>query len=166
MSLNEAIMAELQQEATTTRAMLERIPEKSLTWKPHEKSMSLGRLAYHIAEIPEWMSVTVDQDEFDFAKSDYVPKDGMSKEEILKAFDDNLANALTCLKNASDEKLMGTWTMKNGDVTYFTLPKIAVVRSFVQSHSVHHRGQLSVYLRMLDVPLPQVYGPTADEGDM
>lgn len=166
MPLNEALIAELQQEAAATRKMLERVPEKSNSWKPHEKSMTLGRLSQHLAEIPMWVPVTVDQDELDFAKENYEPKESTTNELLLKTFDDNLAGAIECLKNASDEKLMGNWTMKNGEKVYFTMPKIAVLRGFVMSHLIHHRGQLSVYMRMLDIPLPSVYGPTADEPDM
>jgi len=163
MTLNESLIAELQMEAASTRKMIERVPEKSFDWKPHDKSMTLGRLAYHISENPQWVSVTVDKDEIDFAANDYVPKEAKTSAELLKVFDESLAEAVECLKNASDEKLMGNWTMRNGDTVYFTMPKIAVLRSFVLNHIVHHRGQLSVYLRMLDVPLPQIYGPTADE---
>jgi uncharacterized damage-inducible protein DinB len=163
MPLNESILAELQMEAAGTRKMIERVPEKSFDWKPHDKSMTLGRLAYHIAENPQWVSVTVDKDEIDFAAKDYVEKEAKTTAELLKVFDESLAEAVECLKNASDEKLMGNWTMRNGEQVYFTMPKIAVLRSFVLNHIVHHRGQLSVYLRMLDVPLPQIYGPTADE---
>lgn len=163
MPLNESILAELQMEAAATRKMIERVPEKSFDWKPHDKSMTLGRLAYHICENPQWVSVTVDKDEIDFAANDYVPKEAKTTAELLKVFDDSLAEAVECLKNASDEKLMGNWTMRNGETVYFTMPKTAVLRSFVLNHIVHHRGQLSVYLRMLDVPLPQIYGPTADE---
>ncbi|MCB0729000.1 MAG: hypothetical protein KDD00_16155 [Ignavibacteriae bacterium] len=166
MPLNEALIAELQQEAAATRKMLERVPEKSNSWKPHEKSMDLGRLSQHISEIPMWVPETVDKDELDFAKEEYTPKGGSTNEELLKNFDLNLANAIECLKNASDEKLMGNWTMRNGEKVYFTMPKIAVLRGFVMSHLIHHRGQLSVYMRMLDIPLPSVYGPTADEPDM
>lgn len=163
MPLNESLIAELQMEAAGTRKMIERVPEKSFGWKPHDKSMTLGRLAYHIAENPQWVSVTVDKDEIDFAAKDYVEKEAKTTAELLKVFDESLAEAVECLKNASDEKLMGNWTMRNGEQVYFTMPKIAVLRSFVLNHIVHHRGQLSVYLRMLDVPLPQIYGPTADE---
>jgi uncharacterized damage-inducible protein DinB len=163
MPLNESIIAELQMEAANTRKMIERVPEKSFGWKPHDKSMTLGRLAYHIAENPQWVSAIVDKDEIDFASNDYVPKEAETIAELLKVFDDSLAGAVECLKKTSDEKLMGNWTMRNGEQIYFTLPKIAVLRSFVMNHTLHHRGQLSVYLRLLDVPLPQIYGPTADE---
>lgn len=163
MPLNEPIIAELQMEAANTRKMIERVPEKSFGWKPHDKSMTLGRLAYHICENPEWVNVTVDKDEIDFAAKEYVQKEAKSTEELLKVFDASLAEAVECLKNASDEKLLGNWTMRNGEQVYFTMPKLAVLRSFVLNHIIHHRGQLSVYLRMLDIPLPQIYGPTADE---
>ncbi len=163
MPLNESLIAELQMEAASTRKMIERVPEKSFGWKPHEKSMTLGRLAYHISENPEWVSVTIDKDEIDFAAKEYVEKEAKTTAELLKVFDDSLAEAVECLKNASDEKFLGNWTMRNGEQVYFTMPKLAVLRSFVLNHIIHHRGQLSVYLRMLDVPLPQIYGPTADE---
>ncbi len=163
MPLNESFITELQMEAASSRKMIERVPEKSFDWKPHEKSMTLGRLAYHISENPQWVSAIVNKDEIDFAANDYVPKEAKTSAELLKVFDESIAGAVECLKNASDEKLMGNWTMRNGEQIFFTLPKIAVLRSFILSHSIHHRGQLSVYLRMLDVPLPQIYGPTADE---
>lgn len=166
MALNEAMIAELQQEAATTRKMLERVPEKSLTWKPHDKSMTLGKLSTHIAEIPMWVSASVNQDVLDFEKEPYKAIGINNNEELLKIFDDNITQAIECLKNASDEKLMGNWTMRNGETVYFTMPKLGVLRGFILSHLIHHRGQLSVYLRMLDVPLPSVYGPTADDATM
>ena len=165
MPLNESILAEFQQEAKSTRKILERVPEKSFSWKPHEKSMSLGELTHHLAEIPEWVNVSIEQDVFDFSESGYVPKEQTTTAALLKIFDESVNKASESLKNASDETLMGNWTMKSGEKVYFTMPKLAVLRSFVLSHSIHHRGQLSVYLRMLDVPLPQIYGPTADESN-
>lgn len=163
MPINESLIAEFQQEAASTRKILERVQEKDFSWKPHEKSMSLGELSHHLAEISTWTGVTIEQEEFDFSKMDYKPPVQTTTANLLKFFDDNLNNALDTLKKASDEKLSGTWTMKNGDKVYFTLPKMAVIRSFVLSHTIHHRGQLSVYLRLLGIPLPQIYGPTADE---
>ena len=144
MPLNESLIAELQMEAANTRKMIERVPDKSFDWKPHDKSMTLGRLAYHVCENPQWVSVTVDKDEIDFAANDYVPKEAKTTEERLKVFDDSLAEAVKCLKNASDEKLSGNWTMRNGEQVYFTMPKLAVLRSFVLNHIIHHRGQLSL----------------------
>ncbi|MDQ3022116.1 MAG: DinB family protein [Bacteroidota bacterium] len=166
MPLNESLIAELQHEAANTRKMLERVPEKSFSWKPHDKSMSLGEITNHLAEIPHWVGVSIEQDELDFAGSDYKPRTPTTTEDLLKFFDTNIEKALESLKNASDEKLFENWTMRNGEQVYFTMPKIAVVRSFVMNHSVHHRGQLSIYLRLLDVPLPSIYGPTADESNM
>ena len=163
MPLNESLIAELKHESAGTRKMLERVPEQSFAWKPHDKSMSIGRLAMHLAEIPMWTDVTLLQDELDFAKLDYKPRDATSTKELLKFFDDNVNKALETLKNTSDEEFMKGWTMRTGDEVHFTLPKIAVVRSFILSHNIHHRGQMSVYLRMLDVPVPSIYGPTADE---
>lgn len=165
MPINESLIAELQAEAAATRKILERVPEKSFSWKPHDKSMSLGRLAYHIAENSKWVNASVDEDGIDFSKMDFEEKEAATSEELLKVFDEYIASAIDCLKKASDEKLLGSWTMRNGEQIYFTMPKTAVIRSFVLNHTIHHRGQLSVYLRLLDVPLPQIYGPTADESN-
>ncbi|MBS1516427.1 MAG: DinB family protein [Bacteroidetes bacterium] len=167
MQLNEGLIAELQHEAVSTRKMLERVPADKFGWKPHEKSMTLGRLASHIAEIPGWTNETINQDVLDFAKMEYKPFEPNSAEELVKFFDDKLASALDTLKNnATDENLMGMWTMKNGETVYMTMPRIAVMRGFVLSHLIHHRAQLGVYLRLLDVPIPSSYGPSADEGQM
>ena len=167
MQLNEGLIAELQHEAVSTRKMLERVPADKFGWKPHEKSMTLGRLASHIAEIPGWTNETINQDVLDFAKMEYEPFEPNSAEELVKFFDDKLASALDTLKNnATDENLMGMWTMKNGETVYMTMPRIAVMRGFVLSHLIHHRAQLGVYLRLLDVPIPSSYGPSADEGQM
>jgi len=163
MGFNESFIAELQQEAVSTKKLLERVPLEKSDWKPHEKSMALGRLAFHVAELPGWASVTLDQDGIDFAKSEYKPTTSGTTADLLKCLDDNLAKAMKSLKDAPDSRFMENWTMKNGEITYFTLPKIAVLRSFSYNHWYHHRAQLGVYLRLLDVPLPGMYGPTADE---
>ena len=161
--MNEPLMMELQHEAESTRKMLERLPKEKLTWKPHEKSMSLGRLAMHLAEIPGWVNATLLADELDFSKMDYKMVEATSSEEAVKLFDEKLASALDVLKNTEDATMMNMWTMRDGETVYFTLPKIAVLRSFVYSHLIHHRGQMSVYLRLLDVPVPGSYGPSADD---
>lgn len=163
MGINESFIAELEQEAKATRKLLERVPLDKADWKPHEKSMALGRLAFHVAEIPGYTSATMDTDELDFAKMDYKPITSGTTADLLKSFDDNYAKAMKSLKDAPDERFMENWTMKNGEIIYLTLPKIAVLRSFSFSHLIHHRAQLGVYLRLLDVPLPGTYGPTADE---
>lgn len=163
MGLGQTLAAELQYEAQSTRKMLERVPESSFEWQPHEKSMSLGRLATHVAEIPQWTRPTVTMDELDFAKTDYKPVTLTSASELVAAFDKAIDDSLGLLQNISDEDLMRNWQLRNGEKLLMEMPKIAVVRSMVIKHLVHHRGQLSVYLRMKDVPLPSVYGPTADE---
>lgn len=163
MAIRDSLMTELQGEAAATKKILARVPMDKADWKPHEKSTSLGRLATHIAEIPGWVLVTLDQDELDFAKMDYKPAVAKSTEELLKILNYNVDKAMASLKNAPDERFMENWTMRTGDVIHFTMPKGAVLRFFSYSHHIHHRGQLDVYLRLLNVPLPKLYGPTADE---
>lgn len=166
MKMSEPLVMELEQEAQSTRKMLERLPADKLTWKPHEKSMTLGRLAMHLAEIPGWVNATLLADELDFEKMDYKPVEAASSEEAVKKFDETLAAAIETLKKTDDAEMMKNWTMRSGDQVYFTMPKIAVLRGFVYSHLVHHRGQMSVYLRLLDVPVPGSYGPSADDPGM
>ena len=162
MNLTELISAELQQEAATTRKMLERVPEASFAWQPHEKSMALGRLAAHVAGLfGTWMKASLSQDEFDL--SDSQPLKAESVSDILEAFDGNVAGALELLKTLPNERLFTIWRLKRGEQVLFELPRWAVIRSMVLNHIIHHRGQLSVYLRLQNVPLPPVYGPTADE---
>jgi uncharacterized damage-inducible protein DinB len=162
MSLTEQILVELKQEAATTRKMLERVPEESLAWQPHEKSMTLGRLAAHVAGLHgTWLKTALNQDEFDLADS--LPLKADSVSDILEAFDQNISAAIELLQNQADERLFTTWRLKRGGQVLFEMPRWAVLRSMVINHIIHHRGQLSVYLRLLNVPLPSVYGPTADE---
>ena len=166
MGINETFIAELQQETAATKKLLERVPLDKADWKPHEKSMALGRLATHVAELLGWTSMTLDHDELDFATMDYKPVVAKNTAELLKILDDNVNKGLESLKNAPDERFAENWTMRNGEQVYFTLPKAAVLRSFTFNHHYHHRAQLGVYLRMLDIPLPGIYGPTADEQNM
>ena len=167
MALNEPIIAEMEHESAATRKALERVPEDKFSWKPHEKSMTLGALASHVAEIATWTGPTINQDELDFAKAEYKPFVPKTTAELVEFYDKNQAEALKILKeNATDENLMGMWSLKNGETTYMTMPRIGVMRGFVLSHLIHHRAQLGVYLRMLDIPLPSTYGPSADEGNM
>jgi uncharacterized damage-inducible protein DinB len=158
--------AELEQEAKSTRKMLERVPAEKLSWKPHEKSMSLMQLAVHVAEIPSWTRPSITQPELDFATFDYTPPTVTSADDLVAIFDKNVADAIAVLQEAPDAAFGESWTMRNGETVYFTMPKAAVMRGFVMSHFIHHRGQLSVYLRLLDVPIPSIYGPSADEGQM
>ncbi len=162
MNLTEQILTELRQEAATTRKMLERVPQESLAWQPHEKSMTLGRLAAHVAGLHgTWLKTALTQDEFDLADS--LPLKAESVSDILEAFEQNVSAAIELLQAQSDERLFTTWRLTRGGQVLFEMPRWAVLRSMVINHIIHHRGQLSVYLRLLDVPLPSVYGPTADE---
>lgn len=164
MNLNEPLIAEMEQESIATRKTLERVPEDKFGWKPHEKSMSLGALAAHVAEIATWTGASINKDELDFSKEEYKPFVPKTTAELVEFYDKNQAEAIKVLKeNATNENLMKMWSLKNGETTYLTMPKIAVMRGFVLSHLIHHRAQLGVYLRMLDVPLPSTYGPSADE---
>lgn len=166
MALKDALLPEYDHEMGTTRRVLERVPEADLAWKPHPKSFSLGQLASHIANIPRWADWMLDTTVFDLAAlgPDSRPKQPDSVAPILKAFDDNVKSARAKLDGQLDAALFAAWTLKHGDHEVFTMPKISVLRSFVMNHLIHHRGQLSVYLRMRDVPLPAIYGPSADEG--
>ncbi|MDM7923195.1 MAG: DinB family protein [Pyrinomonadaceae bacterium] len=160
------LIAEMEIEAATARKCLERIPADKFSWKPHEKSMEFGKLASHIAEMFGWTPPTIHQTELDFAKMDYKPFEPATTEDLVEFFDKNVAEAIDALKNAPNEVFLENWTLRNGETTYFTMPKIAVMRTFVMNHIVHHRGQLSVYMRLNDIPVPSIYGPSADEGSM
>lgn len=162
-SLGQMIAAELKQEAVSTRKMLERIPGEQFQWQPHEKSMPLVSLAGHIADMINWTNVTINDDELDFATSDFTPKKYADASELVAYFDQNIAAALDVLNSASDETMMQKWRLRNGEKILFEMPKAAVMRSMVMNHIIHHRGQLAVYLRLLDVPVPSIYGPSADE---
>jgi uncharacterized damage-inducible protein DinB len=166
MSLSDALIAELQQEATTTRKCLERIPETTFDWKPHEKSMSMSRLATHVAEMVNWAKEVAEKSEMDFATQEYKPFEPKTTAELVEYFDESLAGATEAIKNTSDEAMMENWKLRNGEEIYFDMPRIQVLRGMVFNHIVHHRGQLSVYLRLNDIPVPALYGPSADEGSM
>src|SRR5689334_2174772 len=140
--IGAALLAELENEAKVTRSCLERVPAEKFDWKPHEKSMTFGRLASHIAEMFEWTKPTIEKDVLDFATIDYKPFEPKTNEELLEYFDRAIGESVDTLRTTSDEKFMEDWTMRNGDQVYFTMPKIAVMRSFVLNHIVHHRGQL------------------------
>jgi uncharacterized damage-inducible protein DinB len=163
MPINESLKMEIREESKATRKILERVPDISLTWKPHEKSMPLSRLASHVAELPGWVAATLDYDEMDFAKFEYKPPVINSNSDLIKILDESLDKAFNSLEEAQDEDFMKTWSMRKGETIYFTLPKIFVIRSFAMNHMYHHRGQLTVFLRLLNVPLPNTYGPSADE---
>lgn len=166
MSISQALLPEFDHEVVTTRKVLDRVPEDKYGWKPHEKSFTAGRLASHIAEMGMWGSMTMASEVFDIApggKQAYPPADFATKAELLGAYDKMMADTRTALAAASDQDFMVGWTLKRDGQTLMTMPRVAVIRSFVMNHIIHHRGQLSVYLRLLDVPVPSIYGPSADE---
>jgi len=156
------LLPEFDHEFAETRKALERVPEDKFDWKPHKKSFSLHDLAAHLAEVPRWASVTLEEDHFDI-EAPYERVVPETKDDILSGFDANLAEARKILAGTSGETMMEEWQMRKGDEVMMSMPKGAVLRSFIMNHNVHHRAQLGVYLRMLDVPVPGHYGPTADE---
>jgi uncharacterized damage-inducible protein DinB len=160
MDIREPLIAELRTEAATTRRMLERVPEDRFPWRPHERSRTLGEIAAHIANLPGLFLACLDRDDFD--RNEYGAPTG-SVADILATFDGNVAAALLTLEGVPDEKWLRPWRYRYGERVIFELPRLVVARSTGLNHLIHHRGQLSVYLRLLDVPLPPVYGPTADE---
>ena len=169
MAINQALLPEFDHEMANTRKTLERIPDDKLGWKPHEKSMTLGRLAGHIAELPGWGAITVNQDSIDVAPVGAPPQTGVtakSRQEALDMFDAKVAEARAAIAGASDEQLMQPWSLLMGGKSVFTMPKVAVLRGFVMNHTIHHRAQLGVYLRLNDIPVPSIYGPSADERGM
>ena len=162
MPLVDALLPEYDHEITTTRKLLERVPEDKLAWKPHAKSFSLGELATHVATIPMWGEMALTKPEIDIG-GDQPPRAVPSKAEVLASFDKNTSATRAVLARTIDAEMMAPWALKRDGHTIFSMPKAAVWRSFVLNHLVHHRGQLSVYLRLLDVPVPSMYGPSADE---
>ncbi len=165
MPLNQAFLPEFDHEMANTRKSLERVPDGKSDWKPHPKSMTLGGLATHLATINHWAEAIVGQDSFDVTNAPPTPV-LKSKAELLGAFDKNVATARKAIAAATDEQLMKPWSLISGGKAVFTLPRIGVLRSFVMNHVIHHRAQLGVYLRLNDVPVPSIYGPSADEGGM
>lgn len=163
MSLNNAMAAELKHEASNTRKILSRVPEEHFDWKPHEKSMTLGKLACHVAELTQWAALIINVPEFDFLKPGLNRCNAANQKELLENFEHNLEQALAVLQNTSEEVLNENWILRRGDVVVVNLPKKVAIRSMVMNHIVHHRGQLSVYLRLLNIPVPGMYGPSADE---
>ena len=169
MPIRDSFLPELDFEMKSTRATLERVPDDKLGWRPHAKSMTLGRLASHLAELPGWGAMTIQTDSMNMAPATGdAPKPANlgSRQEILALLDQNIETFREALAGCSDERMMGTWTLLAGETTVMAMPRMAVLRTWVMSHLVHHRAQLGVYLRLNDIPLPPVYGPSADEGKM
>ena len=163
MGVKEALLAEYDHEMGTTRKLLERLPEDKLTWKPHEKSMSLGGLATHLGNLPNWADRILNELSFDLAAAPPNLEAKTSRDEIVKFFDESTRKARAAM-DKSDAEYQARWTLARSGQEMFSMPRVAAFRSFVLNHIIHHRGQLSVYLRLNNVPVPPMYGPTADEG--
>ena len=161
-SLKQLALGDLNHELNTTRKLLERVPEAHLDWKPHDRSMTLGGLALHVATIPFWVSRVLGADFFDIAAVGRNPPP-TRLQDILDAFEERVAGMRQALDAADDAALTQPWQLRRGEQVLQTMPRVAVIRAMGINHMVHHRAQLSVYLRLLDVPLPPMYGPTADE---
>ena len=167
MSISASLLPEFDQEMANLRKTLERVPDGKFDWKPHPKSNNMGWLANHLANLPSWMAFTLSQDSLDV-----MPATGDAYKEpkadntagIVAQLDKNVAAARQALQSATDEQLMKPWSLLKGGQPIFTMPRVAVLRGMVMNHMIHHRAQMTVYLRMNDVPVPALYGPSADEG--
>lgn len=161
----ESFLKELEHESVGTRKMLALVPADKSDWKPHPKSMNLKDLATHLADLPSWITLALEKDELDFATSPYNPQNCEGGEELVKYFDKNLEEAKRWLSKSKDSVLEEMWTLRNGEAIYMQSTRLVTIRhSFCQM--VHHRAQLGVYLRLLNIPIPGVYGPSADEQGM
>ena len=164
MALIDSLLPEFDREMGLTRRALERLPDGQFDWKPHPTSVTLGRLAEHLTEMPLWATTTLTQNHLEATTqrpADYQPPSTRAK--VLALFDGCYKTARGSLVNKTDGELAAPWTLKNNGKEVFTMPKSAVMRNFVLNHMIHHRGQLMVYLRMLEVPVPSIYGPSGDE---
>ena len=166
MTIAELLQPEFDQETAATRRVLERVPDDKLAWKPHGKSFSMGALASHIATMVPWANDTMTRTELDLAKVpiEEMTKVANSREELLQWFDTNVSAARAALARPDGDYFV-PWTLKQGETVFFTMPRYNCIRSFLLNHIVHHRAQLGVYLRLNDIPVPGVYGPSADEGN-
>ena len=162
MPIRDILLPEFDHEMASTRKILERVPEEDLHFQPHPKSMPLGRLAGHITELSGWVTPVMQREklELDASYKPYIPA---SQKELLERFDKNVGESRAALSGVSDEQLAVAWTLKFGGQTIFTLPRVAAYRGMVMSHLIHHRGQLGVYLRVLEIEIPGMYGPSADD---
>jgi uncharacterized damage-inducible protein DinB len=169
MPIRDSFLAEFDHEMISTRQTLERVPEGKADWAPHEKSMKMGRLAGHLAELSGWAATIINQDSLDFRPPGAPPMQPVvmtSRKQLLDLYDKKVVEARTAISTVSDESLMKPWTLLGGGQVIMTMPRVVFLRSFVMNHVIHHRAQLGVYLRLNNVPVPSVYGPSADEGKM
>ncbi len=168
MTIAQALLPEFDHEMANTRKALERIPNDKLDWRPHEKSFDLRGMLTHMANMPKWSVMTINESSFDMAPEGEEPIKEEPVETVegaLEMFDANVAAAREAIANASDKTLMASWSLLKAGEEVLTFPKVAVLRSFIMNHMIHHRGQLTVYLRLNDLPLPALYGPSADEDE-
>lgn len=163
MTLSNTLAAELKHEGANTRKILSRIPEEHFNWKPHEKSMTLGKLACHIADLTQWAALITTVAEFDFIKTPLNRCAATGAKELLENFEHNLEQAVTALQNTSDKILEENWILRRGEFIVVNTTRKIALRSMLMNHIIHHRGQLTVYLRLLNIPVPGMYGPSADE---
>jgi uncharacterized damage-inducible protein DinB len=157
------ILSEFREEATVTKRVLDRVPPDKLSWKPHDKSMSLGQLAIHIATVPGSLARITQPETFDVSQNSFAPPQPKEIGEIHAAFEQSVREVEEYLQGMTDQQAQGNWRLMLKDRELFSKPRISVLRSIMLNHWYHHRGQLSVYLRLLDVPVPVIYGPSADE---
>ena len=163
MAIVDALLPEFDHEMAVTRKVLERVNDAQFGWKPHERSMSLGRLATHVAEVPQWSHTILTEPEFNMVDGEFTPGAAATTAEVLDLFDRQVKTARGILTALTDAELMSTWTFKQNGQELFGMPRAAAWRSFIMSHLIHHRGQLSVYLRLTGAKVPSIYGPSADE---
>jgi len=167
MKLTEFFLSQLEREAAGTRKALERMPEGKNNWKPHEKSMEIGYLAALVAKMPSWIAMIVEQEELDFAKrseSSFVPKEQLTRADLVRLLDDSVAQARAALQNTTDDHLMKLWRFRVAERVVNQEPRYVMIQDSVFNHLSHHRGQLTVYLRLAGASVPAIYGPSADEG--
>ncbi len=166
MPISELLLPEFDQEMASTRKVLDRCPDDKFGWKPHEKSFAMGSLGTHIASMTGWLADTMTKDTYDIApvgQEPYKEAPAKTRAELLSRFDEGVAAARKTMEGVSDEHWMKTWSLLSGGQALFTMPRYTAVRSFILNHIIHHRAQLSVYLRLNDIPVPAIYGPSADE---
>jgi uncharacterized damage-inducible protein DinB len=163
MAITDALLPEYDHEMTVTRKLIERVAEDRFAFKPHDKSMTLGRLATHVADILQWGHTILNEPEFNMTEGSYQPKTAATVAELTAMFDDHVRTIRAILAGKTDAELMGMWTFKQNGNVMFSMPRAAAWRSWVMNHLIHHRGQLSVYLRLTGSKVPGIYGPSADE---
>jgi uncharacterized damage-inducible protein DinB len=159
----DPMLNEFRQEVATTKRVIERVPKQQLSWKPHAKSMTLGQLASHTASVPGNVARILQQDSFDVSQGNFVPPQPRRMQEVLTAFEQSISDAEQCLQSMTDDRASANWRLLRGERELMSLPRVGFARSIMMNHWYHHRGQLLVYLRLLDIPLPVIYGPSADE---